>query len=109
MLWRIADRRLRLCRLTGRRRGHWTLSGPDQDLTVLIPGHPIRFDEFLFEVRERLVIQGELALERAVGHPPFAAQQGTRLGDDFRELHTPHANSSSKAFASCKSLVSKPS
>src|SRR5262249_21542046 len=106
---RIAARRWRLCRPTGRSRDRWTLSDPDQDLTVLIPGHPSRFDEFLFEVCQRLVLQAELTLERAVGHPPFAAQQCTGLFDNFRELHTPSANLSSSALASCKSFVSKPS
>jgi len=55
-------------------------------IALPVPG---RFDEVLFEVFERLVIQVELPLESAIGNAPFAGQKCARLVDDFRELHTP--------------------
>ena len=55
---------------------------------IALPG-PGRFDEVLFEVFERLVIQVELALESAIGNTIFTGQKCARLVDDFRELHTP--------------------
>ena len=62
---------------------------PDQDSTVLIDGEPLALDEFVLEILQIVVVEVELALERAIGHAPTALEHGDRLVEDLLKGHRP--------------------
>ena len=47
----------------------------------------MRIAQFSPEVCEQLIIHGKLPLQRAIGHPPAAAQQSDHLIEHRIELH----------------------
>src|SRR5215510_14919092 len=65
-----------------------TVSCAHQDFAILITGHPPRCNEFLLEVFQRVVIQGELTLEGAIRDAPGGTEEVARLVDDVGESHT---------------------
>src|SRR5215813_8555923 len=62
-------------------------AGPHQDGAVLVDRQPSGLDDLFLEVRDVVVVEVELALERSVGHPPLAPQQFEHLLDHRRKLH----------------------
>src|SRR6266702_3612262 len=83
---------------------------PNQHLTVLIYSKPLDLDDLHFEVFQIRVIEGKLALQGSVRRPSSLLKEGDNLVEDVVEVHyRPSSNSSIKAFASCRSAVSKPS
>src|SRR5262249_52706411 len=86
------------------------LTSPHEPLPTVIPHLRVGKEEFRFEILQEIVLERELPLEGAIGHASPLAQQGHDLIEHFIQVHhTPSANSSSNAWASCRSLVSKPS
>ena len=59
---------------------------PDENAAMLVTRQVLGVDEFNLEVLDRLVIELELPLERAIGHTPPLAQQGDHL------IHHPRQN-----------------
>src|SRR5262245_28817290 len=67
-------------------------------------------NQFFLEDIEVLVIQIEAHLQGAIGHPSLAFEEVDDLGEHFIEGHKrPSVDSSSRALASFRSAVSKPS
>jgi hypothetical protein len=66
-----------LRRARGGRSRHCTrFSGPHQHAAIVVDREVVDLDQFLFEGLKRLLIQLELQLERAVGHPSTALEHG---------------------------------
>ena len=66
-------------------------------------------DEFFLEVVEVIVIEVKLPFERPIGYALSGLEQLNDLVNNLIEFHTPSDSVSSRAFASFKSAVSKPS
>ena len=71
---------------------------------LLIGGEPLTVNEFTLEIRERLVIELELPLERAIGHTPPLAQQRDHLIHHCDKIH--RVTSRSVVVPACASAPS---
>jgi hypothetical protein len=63
------------------------LTGPDQDFAGLIHRQPLAFDEFNRQVFQRRVVELELPLEGAVGHPTAALEHRHRVVQNLLKGH----------------------
>jgi hypothetical protein len=61
------------------REGCPSATGPDQDVALLIDRQALARDEFVLHILQGRVVELELPLEGAVGHPAPLAQQGDHL------------------------------
>src|SRR5215211_4295471 len=59
----------------------------------------VRIAQFSREVCEQLIIQGKLSLQRPIGYPPAAAQQGDHLIEHRIEIHHRPSTCASAASA----------
>ena len=81
--WACPDRR----RCGGWRRRCRHVAGPDQDVAILINGHLLGLDEFVLEIIEGVIVQLELPLERAIGHPAATLEHGQGLVENLLKGH----------------------
>ena len=73
-----------------RGRGRWhgcSVARPDQHGAVFVGREALALDEFILEVFERRVIEAELPLQQAIGHPASPLQHGHRLIHDLFKGH----------------------
>ena len=87
--WRV--RGARRCPWLGSRWGgarrHVRAARPDQHCPIFIHSEPLALNEFGLQVLQIVVIQVELALERAIRQAPTALQEGNRLIEEFLKGH----------------------
>ena len=50
------------------------VTGPDQDSAILIHGHALRLDDFVFELLQEGIVEPELPLEGVIRHASPLAQ-----------------------------------
>jgi hypothetical protein len=92
------------CRLLARR------APPHQHRAVLVHRHRLDLDQLELHIFQRRLVQGEVPAHDTVGQPALLPQYFPHLPHDCDDIHHwPSANALSNAWASCKSLVSKPS
>jgi hypothetical protein len=63
-------------------------SCPNKHLAILIDRDTFRVDKLGFEVFERLVVEGKLALQGPIRNPAFALEQSAYLVNDLVKLHS---------------------
>src|SRR6266511_2492287 len=78
---------------------------PDQALVMILLDRIVRIAKFSPEVCEQLIIQGKLPLQRAIGHPPTAAQQGDHLIEHRIKVHHRPSTRASAASARASQKV----
>ena len=87
MGWRVGQWRPLLGWCGGACRGCARIPGPDQHFALVIDRELLGVDEFVLERLEGLVIQLELELEDAIGHPAALAQQLLDLLQHLIKVH----------------------
>src|SRR5215468_3904909 len=101
--------------MLSRWRGSWRwfccrCTNPDKDSAVFIDSQSLGIDDFFFEILHVVVVEVNLTLQSPIGHTSSTAEEVYHLVEYRVEVHyRPSSNASSKAFASCRSAVSKPS
>jgi hypothetical protein len=86
------------------------IAGPDKDALMVIHCQLLSVDEFVLQGFNALIAQVKLHLEGSIGHPSSLLQEVDNLVAYIVEIHYRlSSNASSKALASFKSAVSKPS
>src|SRR5262249_44875748 len=85
-------------------------SCPDQHRSLLVNRELLCLDKFRLQVFQVRIIQIKLPLQCPIGDPLVLLEPVDDLGKDLLKCHDcPSVNSSSRALASLRSAVSKPS
>src|SRR5215510_6750523 len=85
-------------------------TNPDKDSAVFIDSQALGIDDFFFEILNVVVVEVKLTLQSPIRHTSSTAEEVYNLVEDVVEIHyRPSSNASSKALASFRSAVSKPS
>ena len=66
---------------------HWHVASPDEDSPVLIRRESLAVHQLFRQICKRIVVQIELAFERAIGHATSLAQERNRLIDHTIKVH----------------------
>src|SRR5262249_4567250 len=88
----------------------FSITEPDQDALILLHCQFLRVDQLVLQVCQCLVVESDLPFQKAVGQPFPLSEQIDNLVEDVVQAHSRLlSSSSSSAFASIRSAVSKPS
>ena len=80
------------------------------ETSALIIDHRVCVEKFFLQCFQRVIVQVELGFERSIGRPSSLLEEVNHLVEYGVKIHYRlFSNAFSKAFASLKSAVSKPS